>query len=178
MNNSIEKYGITLRRLTHDKIELVRQWRNNPKISQYMEFREYITPEMQERWFKNIDNKENLFYIIVINNEEIGLINIKDIDLTSHSGEGGVFIWDDRYLNSDVSYRAHLALFDAVFENNIVSQIISHVLSDNRRAQRFTQFLGFQLAEGQDLIYNQLYILDSNTYFSNKNRERYNKKYK
>ena len=44
MRKSFEKYGITLKRLTVDKIELVRNWRNDPKISQYMEFRDYITP--------------------------------------------------------------------------------------------------------------------------------------
>ena len=47
----LEKYGICLEKLTHDKIELVRRWRNHPKIRRYMEFREEITPEMQEKWF-------------------------------------------------------------------------------------------------------------------------------
>lgn len=35
-------YGITMRRLTKDKIELLRQWRNDPKIRQYMIYQEYI----------------------------------------------------------------------------------------------------------------------------------------
>ena len=46
-----EKYGVKLERLTADKIELVRNWRNDPKISQYMEFRDHITAEMQKKWF-------------------------------------------------------------------------------------------------------------------------------
>ena len=30
------KYGVCLNRLTETDIELVRNWRNDPKISQYM----------------------------------------------------------------------------------------------------------------------------------------------
>ena len=48
-NLVIEGYGVKLKRLTHDKIELLRQWRNDPKIQQYMIYREEITPEMQEK---------------------------------------------------------------------------------------------------------------------------------
>jgi hypothetical protein len=54
-----EKYGVKLERLTADKIELVRNWRNDPKISQYMEFRDHITAEMQKKWFASVDNENN-----------------------------------------------------------------------------------------------------------------------
>lgn len=173
--NTLNKYGVTLKRLTHDKIELVRRWRNDPKISQYMEYREEITPEMQIEWFKKVDNDQNLFYLILFNSVEIGLINIKDI--SDGSGEGGVFIWDDHYLNSDISFRAHLALFDYFFSLNGNETIISHVLNDNLRAQRFTKFLGFTLDDNQNGVINQKYTLDKETYLSNKNRIRYTKRY-
>ena len=62
--SSISKYDVDLHRLTKDKIEEVRQWRNDPKISQFMEYRDYITPEMQDAWFKRIDNDRNYYYII------------------------------------------------------------------------------------------------------------------
>ncbi|MCM1021029.1 MAG: GNAT family N-acetyltransferase [Muribaculum sp.] len=171
ISNEINSYGIELRRLTHDKIELVRRWRNDPKISQYMEYRQTITPEMQERWFQKVNTPQNLFYIINHKGKEIGLINIKDIE--NGVGEGGIFIWDDSALNSDISFRAHLALFDEFFSNTANTAIISHVLQDNRRAQRFTQYLGFRMAENQDDILNQLYRLERETYFNNKNRTRY-----
>lgn len=174
--NEISGYGITLRRLTHDKIELVRRWRNDPKIQQFMEYREEITPEMQEKWFDKINNDANLFYLIEVNDEEIGLINIKDI--SNKTGEGGVFIWNDKYLNSDVSFRAHLALFDMAFDSGIVDRIISHVLTDNPRALRFTAYLGFVLADDQQDVYNQLYQLTPDIYYCNKNRQRYIKRFK
>lgn len=176
IKDTILGYGVTLRRLTEDKIEMVRRWRNDPKIRQYMEFQEEITPEMQKEWFKKIDNENNLFYIVEHNNIEIGLINIKNIN--NGEGEGGIFIWDDRYLNSDISFRAHLALFDYYFSFPNYNSLISHVLNNNRRAKRFTQFLGFHIFNGQENVRNQKYILGKELYLSNVNRLRYYNRYK
>ena len=37
----LEGYGVKLHRLTEEKIELLRRWRNDPKIQQYMGYREH-----------------------------------------------------------------------------------------------------------------------------------------
>ncbi len=58
----IKGFAVTLSRLTIDDIELVRQWRNSETVRQFMEFREEITPEMQIKWFKSIDNEINNYY--------------------------------------------------------------------------------------------------------------------
>lgn len=77
----IRDYGVELHQLTEDKIELVRNWRNSDKISRYMEYREYITIEMQKQWFTKINQSDNQFYfIIMVDGKEIGLINIKNVD--------------------------------------------------------------------------------------------------
>lgn len=94
----LEGYGVKLKRLTHDKIELLRQWRNDPKIQQYMIYRETITPEMQEKWFQKINNDHNFYFIIEYEGKEIGCVNIKDVDYEKKCGEPGIFIYDDRYI--------------------------------------------------------------------------------
>ena len=76
----ISNYDVSLELLTENKIEMVRQWRNDPKIQQYMEYRETITPEMQKKWFDKLNNgKDNFYFIIQYKGEDIGLINVKDI---------------------------------------------------------------------------------------------------
>lgn len=78
---TINDYGVKLIQFTEDKIELVRHWRNSYKIRKYMEYRDYITPEMQKQWFEKISSTTNdFFFLIVVNDVEVGLINIKDID--------------------------------------------------------------------------------------------------
>lgn len=160
----LEKYGVILKRLTHDKIELVRQWRNHPKIQKYMEYREEITPEMQEKWFQKIDNNNNFYYIIEYEGKEIGLINIRDIDYNKKTGEPGIFIWDDEYLNTEVSFRAGFCLGDFYFEELGIDKTVIHVLKDNKRAMKFNKATGYKLSPNQEDKYNQEYTKDYETY--------------
>lgn len=160
----ISGYGVTLTRLTEDKIEKVRNWRNDPKISQYMEYQDYITPEMQSNWFQKIDNDNNYYFIIEYQEKEAGLINIRDIDYSKGEGEGGIFIYDDSLLNSTISFQSVLCLFDFAFEKLKLKKIIAHIMSDNKRAIQYNLMLGFIKQPGQESVLNQLYILDWETY--------------
>ena len=165
----ITNYGITLSRLTEDKIELVRNWRNDPKIAQYMEFEEYITPEMQLTWFNKINNDKNYYFIIEYNKHEVGLINVKDIDSEIYQGEAGIFIYDDDCLNSTVSFQATLCLYDFCFETLKLKQLTAHILNDNKRAIKFNKMIGFKILQNQELIKNQSYILTFKDYIKNRN---------
>lgn len=170
-NLVLEGYGVTLRRLTHDKIEMLRQWRNDPKIQQHMFYREYITPEMQERWFANLDQHTNFYFIVEYDGMEIGLINVKNVDYEKRYGESGVFIYEDKYLNTDVAYRAHLVMFDYMYEVLKLDYTYSHMLPDNSRAVRFMEFLGGVVVERHG---TSLYCeLHAEKYLNNKNRLRF-----
>lgn len=160
------KYGVCLNRLTETDIELVRNWRNDPKISQYMEYREYITPEMQYNWFQKINNEHNYYFIAEYDNKKIGLINIKDIDMVRKCGETGIFIYDDQYLNGDVSFRCAFCNIDFAFENLNLNFLYGHIMSNNKRAIRYNKALGFCLAENQEGITKQLYVLEKEQYIN------------
>ena len=171
MKKILENYDVKLVLLTKDKIEMIRQWRNSSKISQYMEYREEITPQMQKKWFESINNDKNLYYIIIYKNVEVGLINIKDIDKEKSEGESGVFIYEDRFLNSDISYRAHLCLFDYYFIDLNYKKLHAHVLASNKRASRLTLFMGYKLVSETE------FILSREDYLNNSNRSRFINKF-
>lgn len=174
-NLVLTNYGVTLRRLTHDKIEMLRQWRNDPKIQQHMFYRQEITPEMQERWFANLDQQTNFYFIIEYEEKEIGLINVKNVDYEKKNGESGVFIYDDKYLNTDVAYRAHLVMFDYMYEVLKLDYTYSQMRCDNSRALRFAQFLGGEIVEEKEsTVYCELYAKD---YLMNKNRKQFLKRW-
>ncbi|MDR3057776.1 MAG: GNAT family N-acetyltransferase [Prevotella sp.] len=162
---NLDKYGVILNRLTHDKIEMVRNWRNDPKISQYMEFREYITPEMQEKWFKTINNDNNFFFIIEYQDKEVGLVDLKNIDYQLKTGEAGIFIYDNDYLNGIVPFCSLLCLYDFFFETLKMEKVMAHVLRDNKRAIKFNLAFGYELQPDQEQILNQLYCLERENYF-------------
>jgi RimJ/RimL family protein N-acetyltransferase len=165
-----ERYGIKLNRLTADKIELVRNWRNDPKISQYMFYKDYITPEMQLEWFNKINNDSNYYSIVEYNKEEIGLVNIKNIDNDKKCGEGGLFIYEDKYQNSDIPFRVSFCHSDFVFEVLKLDYIYGHIIPDNKRAVQFNKTLGAEINISEDG--KSLYmILTKENHF--KQRDRY-----
>ena len=145
---------------------------------QQEELNTLITPEMQKKWFDKLNNgKDNFYFILQYKGEDIGLINVKDIDYEKKTGESGIFIYQDKFLNTDISYRAHLVMFDYFFDNLALESLYSHVLQTNKRAQRFTLFLGGFLADNQESVDNQLYIISKDAYKNNKNRIRFVERY-
>ena len=164
----ISNYGVTLRRLTEDKIEMIRNWRNDPKIRQFMEYKEYITPEMQKKWFDKINNDSNYFFLIVVDNKEIGLINIRDIDYNLMQGEAGIYIYDDEFYNSTISFQSAFVLYDFCFDTLKLKKVIAHILNDNKRAIKYNKLIGYIRSENQDDQINQLYTLKSEDYLVSK----------
>lgn len=133
-------------RLKEDDLELVRQWRNHPSITKHMVYREHITAEMQQEWFKSINNNNNLYFIIEYKGKKIGLINGKDIDWEERTMESGIFIWDKYYRKTHVPTIVTMLFAEmgvTIFEINPTATI----LKSNERALKYNKMLGFKVTE-------------------------------
>ena len=153
------KYGITLNRLRHQDIEFVREKRNSEEIRKVMEFRDEITSEMQEKWFESINNFENFYYLIEYKGTKIGLLNDKNMDWTARTSESGLFLWDESYIKTIVPVLASLCLLDVGFYYLNWNTSYVKVLRNNPQAIEYVSSLGYELAEGQESVENQLYHL-------------------
>ena len=160
----ISKYGIDLIRLAEEDIELVRKWRNSPQIRQYMEYREDITFEMQKTWFDSINNVNNFYFIIHFEGQKIGLINTSNIDWNDISSDGGIFLWEEKYYETFVPVWASLIELETTFLVFNATKSYIKTLTDNPRAIKLNTHLGYELAEGQEDVYNQQYILTRENY--------------
>jgi len=142
----ISKYNIRFTRLSEDDIELVRKWRNHPSIKKYMVYREYISPEMQEAWFRSVNNNDNLYFIIEYKGKKIGLINGKDINWEEKSMETGIFIWDRYYRKTHIP-----TLCTIIFAELGVAiwglKPRATILRSNERALKYNKMLGFKVIE-------------------------------
>jgi len=155
----IRKYGITLRRLTQEDIELVRVKRNSEEIRQVMQFRDEITPEMQLNWFRSIDNFENYYYIVEFQGKKVGLINDKNMDWDARTSESGLFFWDKEYLKTFIPVLASLVLLEMGFYYLNWNRSYIHVMNTNFDAIGYVLQVGYELCEGQENEENQLYYL-------------------
>ncbi|MEK5025627.1 GNAT family N-acetyltransferase [Paenibacillus sp. FSL M7-1046] len=159
--------SIYFSRLTEDDLELVRNWRNDEKISKFMQYRSYISPEMQLKWYKTINNTENFYFIIMYDELKIGLANIKDIDWDRKCGEVGIFIYEETYLNSLLPYVVSLKGLELDFKEYNLQYVYAHILKTNKRAIRFNKSFGFELEPHQETVENQKYILTRENYEKN-----------
>jgi UDP-4-amino-4,6-dideoxy-N-acetyl-beta-L-altrosamine N-acetyltransferase len=158
------KYGIILSRLGREDIELVRKWRNSPQINQFMEYRDYITPEMQQEWFNSVDNFDNFYFIIEYQGEKIGLINSSHIEWDTISSEGGIFLWEDKYYETFVPVWASLCLLETTYFVVGAGKSVIKTLRDNERAKKLNIHLGYELQAGQEDVYNQIYLLTRDSF--------------
>jgi RimJ/RimL family protein N-acetyltransferase len=151
------RYGITFHFLKEEDIEQVRQWRNDPLVAASHEFKGHITPEMQQEWFRSVNNLDNLYTIVEYHGEKIGVINMKNIDWVARVCEGGIFFPEPKYhqtiLPAMVSYIATEIIF-IMFEWNMG---YARVLKQNTKVQAFVRMLGYELVHGQEGVNNQLY---------------------
>lgn len=175
----ISKYGILLTSLNEDDIELVRQKRNSDAIRNTMRFREIITPEMQKAWFREVReaihiNQSPAFYFIIhYNNEKIGLINGKNIDLDSGSSEGGFFIWAQEYWGTLIPVMTSIITLDYTFLLNDYNSNYIKVLKSNTNAIFYNKQLGYEPIEKTGAAEEeQYYILTKERYLKNSEKFR------
>jgi RimJ/RimL family protein N-acetyltransferase len=160
----IRGYGISLVQLTEHDLELVRVMRNSEQVRDHMQFREHITPEMQQKWFARINNEHNNFFVIESNGKKVGLINGSEVDWEQGiTGNGGIFIWDESFRDSVVPTAASLLLSDLTFIVGL-KKVRIKILRDNQKAINYNQQLGFRLVAGQEAEENQLYEMDEFSY--------------
>lgn len=164
------KYGITLKRLRQEDIEFVREQRNSEQVRKYMQFREEITPEMQQTWFESINNFDNFYYIIEYKGVNIGLLNDKNMDWGKRTSESGLFLWDESYINTIVPVLASLCLLEVGFYYLNWETSYIRVLRGNQQAIEYVNSLGYMLCEGQESEENQKYYLNK-TLFETKGKK-------
>jgi UDP-4-amino-4,6-dideoxy-N-acetyl-beta-L-altrosamine N-acetyltransferase len=158
------KYGLVLRRLRLEDIEIVRQIRNSEQIRQVMHFRDEITPEMQLKWFNSINNFNNFYYIVEYNGKKIALINDKHMDWQARASESGLFFWDQDYIHTFIPILASLVLLEMGFYYLDWNISYIHVIRDNFAAIGYAQQIGYELCEGQEEEENQLYSLSKESF--------------
>lgn len=143
----IRKYGITLARLTQNRIELVRQWRNAPHIQSFMEYRKTITQAMQKKWFAGLNPVSDFYFVIEYQNEPVGLIHTSGIDWQEKSGHSGLFIYKQQLLGTPVPVLASLSMVDFFFHCCTLNALHAKVMDENPVAIKYNAQLGFKPSE-------------------------------
>ena len=146
---------ITLKRISQEDIEMLRIWRNQKNVSDFMFFQEEITPKKQQEWFDSLNDETDFYFKIIYRNLPIGLINLKQIDWNKKNGESGLFIAVEKYRKTHLPYFASIAFLKYFFEERNLEQILAKVKDENKNIIKYNQSLGFVFVDNQTYVINK-----------------------
>lgn len=143
----IRKYGLELKEVEQEDLELIRQHRNSKRVQGKMIFREHISRAQQKEWFKKVrESIYEAYYLIYKDDRAIGLINGKNIDHENRSSEGGIFIWDED-ANYEITILASIILNDWNFFFNDFQMNYAEVVRSNKQAIAYNEFMGYVISD-------------------------------
>ena len=149
----IESGELSLHTITSGDIELLRQWRNEGGVNQYLLSRDPISPEDQQRWFQGLDPAVSIYFLIRVNKQAIGLVYAAGVDKTAGSFEGSIFIGDKAFLKAHYPVKAALMLSWFFFEHLNFQKAYSIVHKLNTSALDLDKRLGYhEFAKENDFI--------------------------
>lgn len=167
--HELNGFGLTLKLVDENTAEQVRLWRNDPSIAQFMEYKENITPEMQQIWLKKMLVTGDLFYVVETQNQLIGTIHLSNFNSITASAEAGIFIGDPSFSGTGITLGASLLLLDFAFQIRKLRAVNAKIHTNNKVAEQYNQLLGFQKVKMIDENFN-LWELEKNNYFIRKER--------
>jgi RimJ/RimL family protein N-acetyltransferase len=148
------QYGINFRQVeTLEDVEKLRCTRNLAHVRQQMFNHEEISPEMQKKWFQQLDHGKNFYFIYGLNQVDIGVVNITNVDFLLGVGDAGIYVSNEFYFGSHFNIGALLFLYGYAFEVLNLKSIRARILPSNAKAIRMNLSLGFKLMNNEESTY-------------------------
>ena len=151
-------YQIELRQVSQDDLDLVRQWRNDPNVAQFMLSQQTISQEQQQAWYNKIcSDPSQAHYMICYKSQRIGVINIRACyqheDLANARAiEPGLYIGFEKYRNNLLAFAPTLLINDYCFDTLQVSTLKAVVKSDNQAALNYNLKMGYKIDKKHELV--------------------------
>lgn len=142
---------VKLRIVTKEDIETIRKWRNSDLIRNVSYNRDYISAEMQIKWFDTIkENKSQLHWIISIDGFDAGYAAIKDIDILNKRCEfASLYIGEHKFLLNGIGAFVEFKILDYIFITYPeINKIHCEVLGFNKKVIQLHKRFGFVI-EGE-----------------------------
>jgi UDP-4-amino-4,6-dideoxy-N-acetyl-beta-L-altrosamine N-acetyltransferase len=137
-------WGIRLEPLNSETAEQVRVWRNSPEVSSRMEYRDFISAEMQQKWFESVQNSRYAYFVIYSADAPVGMIHLAQINPEEKTAESGLFIGNPPFIGTGVALAASLLLLDYAFDTLGLEKIRAKVKQGNIQAEQYNGLLGFE----------------------------------
>ncbi|OFS19729.1 MULTISPECIES: UDP-4-amino-4,6-dideoxy-N-acetyl-beta-L-altrosamine N-acetyltransferase [Clostridium] len=124
--------SLRLRKIREDDLQKIIKWRMLPEVTKYMYTDPVLDLEKQKIWFNKIQNSSNdLYWIIEIDNTDIGIISISDIDRINKKCIWAYYIGDMSFRGRGIARALECNIYDYVFEVLKMNKLCLEVLEFN-----------------------------------------------
>ena len=145
---------ITLRPLTAEDTERILRWRNSERVRSHFIFREELTREAHEEWFRTrVRTGEVLQYIICMPQGEakearpVGSVYLRDIDHEAKRAEFGIFIGEADARGKGYASAVTGPVVRYAFDALGLTTVGLRVYTDNAPALAGYRHAGFRVVE-------------------------------
>ena len=142
--------NVHLRPLMEGDIESLRQWRNDPSNTLYLNKIPYITPEMQKKWYeKYLTNDDEMCFAVVENkdlNRLVGSLSLYQFQ-SDECFFGKILIGDADAHGRKIGLNATIAAVKIAFDQLRMNCVNLFVFSDHLAACKVYKDAGFQVEE-------------------------------
>ncbi|MQL51451.1 UDP-4-amino-4,6-dideoxy-N-acetyl-beta-L-altrosamine N-acetyltransferase [Desulfofundulus thermobenzoicus] len=161
-NNNKPLSLVRLQTITENDLELIRKWRNQDEIRNFMYTNHIISPEEHRKWYEKISNDPSVKYWIFSNDGKMknGLVCLYNIDAKNKSAFWGFYVGDLQTKGKGIGSRVEFTILDHVFLVMDLNKLNCEVLSFNEVALNLHKKFGFE-EEG----YFKKHIFRDNKYF-------------
>ena len=168
MNTLAQSACVSLRALTIEDIEKLREWRNDPNNSRYIRKIPHITKEGQLRWFNGIlDRDDEITFAVDYEGNLAGSVSLYCI-ANSEAEFGRLLIGYPK--GKRVGYHAAAACLEYAFATMKLNRLHATVTVNNTAALKIYVDLGFRIRTRQyneDVGQDEFVIeLDKDRYFA------------
>lgn len=134
----------SLRDVRLDDREMIREWRNLPKVADYMYTDHVISPEEHAAWFARVLNDPAYkYWIIVCDGEDVGLANLCAIDRVNRRCYWGFYVVGPTVRGKGVGSYVEYMILNYVFDELKLEKLCGEVLSFNRDVVEMHRRFGF-----------------------------------
>ena len=135
---------IRLRDLKGTDKEKIRKWRNSSQVSKYMYTDHHITSDEHEQWFNRIlKDQTSRYWIIDCNDEDVGLVNIYNLDLKNKRCDWAFYIAEPSARGKGVGSYIEYSVMKYVFEDLGLNKLCCEVLDFNEGIVNMHKRFGF-----------------------------------
>jgi len=131
------------RKLRSNDLENVMRWRMSEDVTKFMNTDPILTIEGQKSWYDKLtSNNEFYYWIIEVDCNSCGVINLADIDKKNNRCTWGYYIAEKKWRSFDLAISLEMSLYDFVFDKIGLNKAVGESFYINKPAIKMHEMCG------------------------------------